>query len=270
MRKFKFIFASRFKTVMIFKFAAISGVITQIFFSFFKIFIIYSFMSGNIDKSPMEIKSTITYIWLTQIFLSIIPWNVNWEELNSIKSGNIVYEMARPISLYSLMFSKTLAWRVANSLVRVIPIFIFNLLVLPLFGLGVYSVSAVSINAILLFIISILIAYFLSTMITVFLYSITLYTIDASNFIGVINSIALLLCGTIIPLSYFPDKLQLFLRFQPFKGIIDTPAMILSGEYSTDVSVFYIAVQAAWVVVFFFINKKMFGAGIKKIVVQGG
>lgn len=266
---FKAIFESRYKVVMVYKFAAISGIVTQIFFAFFKIFTLYTFSSGS-SNAPFQDETVITYIWLTQIFLSIIPWNVNGEEMNSIRTGSIAYEMVRPSNLFSMIYSKTLAWRVSSSIVRIIPMLIFNIFILRIFNLNMFTIRASSIESVFLFIISIIISYFLSTMITVFLYSIALYTIDATNFIGLISSFAMLLSGTIIPLAYFPEFMQKWLEIQPFKGIIDTPALILTGQYTYLDSYKFIALQLMWVVVFYYLNKIMFNKGTKKIVVQGG
>ncbi|WP_151736047.1 ABC transporter permease [Paenibacillus tengchongensis] len=264
------LFATRFKTVMVFRAAALSGIVAQIFFAFFKIFTLYGFMEGGTENSPLHPDSVVVYIWLTQIFLTIIPWNVNGEDLYSIRSGNIAYELVRPVNLFALMYIKTISWRVTNSLIRVIPIVIFNMILLPILGFGEFAITIPSGKILLLFIISITIAYLLSCMITVFLYSITLYTIDASNFLGIINSMALVLSGTIIPLSYFPESLQVLLILQPFKGIIDTPALILTGQYTYSESMLYILLQLVWLLIFFLLNSVMFKKGTKKIVVQGG
>ncbi|MEK3864608.1 ABC-2 family transporter protein [Paenibacillus sp. FSL H7-0716] len=263
-------FQTRFNSIMIYRSAAIFGSITQIFWGFFRIFILYQFTLGNIGESPMASSSMITYIWLNQIFFAIVPWNVNHQEFDLVKSGNVVYELARPINLFNLLFSKTLAWRLASSVIRMIPILIFVIIVLPLIGFGSYGIAFPSIESIFLFIVSISLSYLLSSVITVFIYAITFFTIEASNFVGFINTMAYALSGLIIPLAYFPEKIQTFLNFQPYKSVLDTPAMIFTAEYSVKESMMYILVQVAWVVFFTLINQVMIKKGIKQLVVQGG
>ncbi|MBC1372321.1 hypothetical protein HB847_08035 [Listeria booriae] len=263
-------FLLRTKVILSYRMTAFSGFVTQIIFALFKIFIMYAFIASNPADSPMTLGATITYIWITQIFFSIIPWNVNWDEMNAITSGNIVYELTKPIDLFPLFFSKTLAWRFGSSIVRVVPIVLFNLIVLPVFGFQEYALKIPDGKYVLFFLCSIFLAYILSSMITVFLYSITLYTIDASNFLGIINSVAFVLSGTIIPLGFFPEIFQKILILQPFKGIVDTPAMIFTQQYTDLQSLGYMLLQVAWIVIFYFVNQRIFKIGMKKIEIQGG
>ncbi len=187
-----------------------------------------------------------------------------------IKNGNIAYELARPINIFTLFFSKTLAWRISNSFVRLIPIMMINTILLPMTGLTEISLVCTTWHNIGCFLISIVIAYVLSSLITVFLYSISLLLTVATNFIGFFNSIAMLLTGTIIPLNYFPTWMRTILEITPFKGIIDTPAMILTGEYSLEKSYFSIIGQVLWCVLLLIINKLIIRISIKRLVIQGG
>lgn len=267
---FKAQFIARFKTMLTYKFTVLSGGITQIIFAFFKIFILTVFIKNNINSSPMNIAESVTYIWLTQIFFALIPWNVNWEDMNLFVSGNIVYEMARPGSLLGLLYSRTLSWRLANTIMRAVPLLAFNLVVLPLFGFSNYMIAAGTKWHVMLFVLSLSVSFFLSSMITVFLYSLALHLTNASNFLGVINSVAMVLSGTVIPLSFFPEWGQWILRLQPFKGVIDTPAMILIGAYSYEECYAFILLQLMWTCCLWGINYLLFRNGEKRMVVQGG
>lgn len=263
-------FRARYRTVMNFKIAAVSGFITQIFFALFRIYIILAFSADNTYSSPMKIQSTIIYIWLTQMFFSIVPWNVNWDEFGMIKNGDVAYEIVRPIDLFSMFFSKTLAWRLASSIVRALPILLTNIVVLPFIGLYDISIFCMRWRNIGFFLVSIIIAYILSSLITVFLYSITLMIINASNFIGFFNSIAMLISGTIIPLSFFPSWAEKILDLTPFKGVIDTPAMIVTGEYSTHEIIISILGQIAWCICLWLVSRILLHKSMNRLVLQGG
>lgn len=262
---------ARLKLAKVFFMSAIFGVLTQCFFAFFRILIIDAFMVlADKNAVAMQSKSMITYIWLTQAFLGISPWNTNRDDMDLIRTGNIVYELARPVDLHSLLFVKTWSQRIVNTLIRAIPIFVLNLLVFPLVGLQHYSITANSGMSVLIFSVSLFLAFLLSSCITVSIYSISLYTVNASNFTGIFGSIAMLLSGTILPLALFPDFLQPFFTYQPFKSIVDTPAMILSGNYSNGECVFYIGLQIIWILTFFTANHALFNRAKQRIILQGG
>ena len=241
------------------------------FFAFIKIFTISAFTDLNTAiTSPLGTASFITYIWLTQAFVMMQPLNVNGEDIDSIRSGSIAYELARPVDLFSLMFMKTFALRFANSAIRAVPILMINVLLFPLVGLGAFSITVPSVSALLLFLPSLIASYFVSTLITVLIYAITLHTVNATNFIGLLNSAAFVLSGTLIPLPFFPEFMQKILIIQPFKSVIDTPAMILSGQYALEESLLFILLQIVWIIVLFCLCASLFRKGLKKMMVLGG
>ena len=268
---FKSILIARIKIARVYVTAALSGILAQIFFAFIKIFTISAFTDLNSAvTSPLGTSSFITYVWLTQAFVMMQPLNVDNEDINSIRTGSIVYELARPVDLFGLLFIKTFALRFTNSMIRAVPIITINVVLFPLLGLESYSIVVSSVSAFLLFLFSMIASYFVSTLITVFIYAITLHTVNASNFIGLLNSMAFFLSGTLLPLSYFPEFMQNLLMVQPFKSVIDTPAMILSGQYTFVESFLFISLQIAWIIVLFCLCSLLFRKGMKKIMILGG
>lgn len=259
------------KIARVFGMAVVSGVITQIFFAFFKILVLDAFViQTNGNMGTYQSEELITYIWITQAFFLISPWSVIWEDLDLIRSGNIAYELIRPVGLHTLFFYRTLSHRLVNTMIRAVPIITFGTFVLKILRLDYYSIKINIDISLMLFILSIICSFILSTSITIFIYSITFYTTSATNFIGIFGSLATILTGNLLPLYLFPDFLQPILMMQPFKGLVDTPAQILTGQYNIGESILYICLQLFWVMAFNGINRIMFKNATKRIVVQGG
>ena len=58
---------------------------------------------------PMEFDQLASYIWLQQAFLAFFAvWILDNEIFEEIRSGNVAYELCRPLDLYNLWFVKTL------------------------------------------------------------------------------------------------------------------------------------------------------------------
>lgn len=261
----------KLKIAKVFGTAILSGITTQIFFAFFKILVLDAFTTeGGEAAGTYQSDALITYIWVTQAFFLLSPWNVIWEDLDLIRSGNIAYELIRPASLHSMFFYRTLSHRFINTLVRAVPIVIFNIVIVPAIGMKYYSMHFNTVTSVILFLISIALAFILSTCITVCIYVITFYTTSATNFIGIFGSLATILTGNILPLYLFPDFLQTALILQPFKGLVDTPAQILTGQYNNIESIFYIGLQLFWIGVLSIVNQKLFKTATRRIVVHGG
>lgn len=253
-----------------FKISIISGIITQMLFAIFKIFTITAFVSQSELLSPMTSSQTITYIWMTQFLFMIVPWNVNWKDFESIRTGSISIDLIRPVSIFNSIFSKTFAWRFIGFLARSIPMFFLVLVLFPLFNLSEISIILPKLHIVFLFFISLLLSLILSSLITVSIYSLSFIFTSISNFIGLITSIAFVLSGMIIPLSFYPVKLVKFLEYQPFKFIVDTPALIFNGVYNEKEIFFQIVMQIIWIFIFYMYSKLAYEKLTDKLEIYGG
>ena len=59
----------------------------------------------------MTFPQVLVYIWLGQALLALLPWNVDKEIAEQIRSGGVAYELLRPVDLYGFWFARTLAFR---------------------------------------------------------------------------------------------------------------------------------------------------------------
>ena len=87
----------------------------------------------------MSLSQAITYIWLGQAMLAMLPWNVDPEARALVRSGAVAYELLRPLDLYGLWYSRAIALRLAPTLLRAAPMFVLALLLFgmePPAGLG--------------------------------------------------------------------------------------------------------------------------------------
>lgn len=258
------------KIVKIYKIALISGIVTQIFFAIFKNYILISFVGSDEQLSPMSEFQTTSYIWLTQILFGIVPWTVNRSDFDSIRKGTVALDLIKPTSIFNLIFSKTVSWKFVGMMARGIPIFLFSLILsfaFPNIGL---RLSLPNMSNFLLFIISILLAVQLSTLITTSMYCLAFYFTSITNFVSTIGSVAYILSGMVIPLSFFPKGISDFLNIQPFRYIVDLPAQIFNGLYDNKDSIFGILVQIIWIIIFYVLNLIVYRDIEGKIEINGG
>lgn len=259
-----------FKISKYFMFGIISGIVTQLFFATFKIVTLNAFVSGNEAASPMNTSQTALYVWVTQMLFAIVPWNVNGKDFDSIRTGSIASELIRPIGLFKLIFVKTISWRMVSFLTRAIPIFFIASILFHLLSLDELIIQLPTFGYFLMFLISVTFSLILSTLITVLLYSLAFFFTSISNFIGAISSLAFVLSGIIIPLAFYPKQLLFFLEHQPFKFIVDTPALIFNESYTIHDSIRQLIMQVIWIVVLLFITNLVYQKVENKIEINGG
>lgn len=118
--------------------AALAGMTTQFFFGFVYIMVYVAFYnktnSITIPEIPIisilagpstnvTLSQMTTYLWLHQAFyFTFLIRQRDNELLDMIKTGNIAYELCKPLNLYSLWFIKIMSKKVIGTLLRFWPI----------------------------------------------------------------------------------------------------------------------------------------------------
>lgn len=254
---------ARFRTLLQYRGAAIGGLITQLFFGLVSLMIYRAFFSMAPADQPMNLGEVITYLWLNQAFFAMQPWMPDGDVRQMMRTGSVAYELTKPCSLFWLWVARAVAMRSAPTLLRAIPI----LLVAHLFfGLqlpaGWQSAGW--------YLISLAAALVLSSAITVVLNGSLFWTVSGEGAAVLMPALLTSLSGLNIPLPFYPDWMQGFLRWQPFRGLLDVPSRIYSGSIPPDRAGLEILSQLTWSAVILFLGWWMVHRGLKRLVVQGG
>ena len=123
MRPYLSVWKLRFILGMQYRSAALAGIATQLFFGLIFLMIFQAFYSGSAAEPPMPLDRLVSYVWLQQIFLSLIMlWFRDNEIFQLITSGNVAYELCRPCGLYSFWYAKLLGQRLSSATLRCFPI----------------------------------------------------------------------------------------------------------------------------------------------------
>lgn len=162
MRAYGSMMKTRFLNDLQYRTAAVSGIVTQLFFGLIQILTIYAFYREHPSGAPLAFQSTVSYIWLRQAFLAFFMTWYDHEILQSIQSGTIAMDLCRPIRLYPSWFVRTFATRFARATLRSGPILLVAFLIPSPFGLMI----PVSLWALVLFLVSMLLGSLVFTAMT--------------------------------------------------------------------------------------------------------
>ena len=124
MRAYWAIISARFRMLLQYRAAAFAGMCTQVFWGLIRVMIFAGFYASVAESQPMTYEQVVTYVWLGQALLALLPWNVDAETKEMMRSGMVAYELLRPVDLYGYWYARTVATRVAPALLRSIPIFL--------------------------------------------------------------------------------------------------------------------------------------------------
>jgi viologen exporter family transport system permease protein len=269
-RPYRAIFAARFLMMLQYRTAALAGIVTQFWFGAITIMVLAAFYRSG-GSASISLADAITYVWLSQAFLGLLPWNVDTEIAAMMRSGNVAYEQLRPVDTYSYWFARAMAWRASATLLRSIPLLAVTALVLPLAGLSGWALQPPpGPVAVLLFAISLTATLALSSAMTTLLNISVIWTVSGTGVIALTNSLLLIFSGIVIPLPLFPDWAQLALICQPFAGLVDIPYRIYFANLSGAAALAGIALQLFWTLALTGLGRWLMAISMRRIHVQGG
>lgn len=267
MKKYLTYFKIRLIRGLQYRVAAYAGMATQFAWGFMEIFAFSAFYRSNPSAFPMEFSALSSYIWLQQAFLALyMLWFLDMEILEQISSGNIAYEMIRPIALYPLWFLKNLSLRISKAILRCFPILLVAFFLPKPYGLALPS----SLTTLLLFLASAALSLMVVVAFTMFVYIFSFYTLNSAGIRLVILSATELLTGAVIPLPFFPEKIRMILELLPFAAMQNIPFRIYSGNLMGPVMVQALLLQVFWAIVLIALGSWWLNKILRYIIIQGG
>lgn len=267
MKKYLSFFRIRFINGLQYRAAAYAGIATQFAWGFMELLLFSAFYKANPSAFPMGFSQLASYIWLQQAFLALfMTWFLEGDIFALISSGNIAYELCRPMDLYSMWYVKNTASRASKAVLRCMPILLVATFLPKPFNLAL----PISITNFAVFLLSLTLGFFVVVAFSMLIYILTIYTLSPTGIRIVAISLVEFLSGAVIPLPFLPLKIKNVLRLLPFASMQDTPLRVYSGNISGQELVYSLILQATWLVLLVVIGKVLMKKALKNVVVQGG
>lgn len=267
MKVYRSIFKLRMINSMQYRTSAIAGMLTQIAFGIMYITLFRAFYSqGNIPDN-FSLSQMSSYIWLQQMFYVLFYIGDKNRNLTSqIEQGNISYELVRPINLYGNWYSTLYAEKLSSSLLRFFPILIFSLILPPGWGLTLPS----SLPAFILFLVNLVIGSMLVIAINMLCYCLMFKTMSSLGIFNILNALAVLLNGSLIPVPLTPIWFQKIINFLPFRYINDLTFRTYVGSIPINEAIIQTLIQLGWLIIIILLGNFWLKRNLKKVEVQGG
>ena len=271
-RPYAAVVAARARMLLQYRAAALAGLVTQLCFGFVLIMVYEAFYrSSSAAVQPMTLAQVVSYVWLGQALLAMLPWNVDSEIRGMVASGAIAYELCRPVDLYGLWFARAVAQRTAPTVLRAVPLVVVAMVVLPALGLGAWRLAPpASLAAGAGFALALACAVVLGCAMSTLLNITLLWTIAGDGIVMMATTVVSLCSGLIVPLPLLPDAAQGVLRWLPFAGLFDLPFRIYNGDLPIAELGLVLARQVGWTIAVIALGRALLGRGLRRIVVQGG
>lgn len=255
--------SARFRTLMQYRGAALAGIVTQIFWGLLRVMIFTAFYESNSQIQPMSLAQTTGYLWLCQAFLILVMVGPDPEIAAMIRTGNVAYDLIRPVDLYNYWLARSFSSRAAPMLLRAVPILLIAALINQLHAPATLARAG-------LFLLSISLGLILASVLFAAITVSLLWTVSGEGAARIGPALIFFLSGMIIPLPLLPNFAQPMLRALPFRGLIDVPFRIYLGQLPPHEIAAGIAQQLLWIVLLAILGRLLLARGLKHIVAQGG
>lgn len=267
MKQYISLFRIRFINSLQYRAAAYGGIVTQFFWGFMELLLFRAFYKSGGADFPMEFSRLSSYIWLQQAFLTMFMiWYFEPDIFNSITSGNVAYELARPVDLYTMWYTKNIATKLSRAVLRSFPILIVAALLPKPYGISLPQ----SFTSFVMFLITAVLAFLIVVAFCMLVYISTFYTMSPLGVRIVAGALSEFLTGGIIPLPFMPDSVQRIIGLTPFASMQNLPFLIYSGHIAGAEMFRGIMLQVFWLVALVFAGRLWMNRALKRVVIQGG
>ena len=267
MKKYLSFFRIRLIAGLQYRAAAWAGIFTQAIWGIMMILMYRAFYRSGSQDFPMDFQSLSCYIWLQEILLTLFAaWSFDNEIFDSITSGSVAYELCRPCGVYGMWFVKNMALRMSRVVLRCLPILVLAVLLPAPYGLKLPATFGAGVQ----FLISLTLGFLVAISFVMLIYISTFYTVSSSGIRVLGASVVEFFSGAVIPLPFFPEKLQRIFNLLPFASMQNTPFLIYTGYLDTGEALARMGLQLIWLVLMGGFGLILTRRALKRLVIQGG
>lgn len=257
----------RLATGIQYRMASVTALTTQLVWGLMECLAYKAIAEASGGSLPMDYASIVTYIWLKEALLALFnTWAADNDLFAAITNGDIAYELCRPVSIYSMWFSRTIGARTAEAVMRCIPVLLCAFLMPKAYRMTL----PVNGTAFLLFLLTLCLGLGITVTFCMIVYMLSFFTVSPQGWRMVLTGAVDFLSGNIIPLPFFPKKYLFLLEFSPFAYMQNVPFRIYSGDLTGAEIHQCILGQIFWLVTLMFLGIVLWKQAEKRIIVQGG
>lgn len=238
--------------------------ISQLLFAVAQIYIWKAlFNSSNREITlGFTVSDMITYVIISTSISVFVSNDIIFILNNKIRSGDISLYLIKPISLEMNIVCQNLG----VSLYR----FIYQLVPLVIICVAFFHINKPSLLNFILFLLSTILSLIISYLITYILGSLAFWYLSVYQLSYILSDLIKLLSGKIIPLTFFPEKIQLLINILPFQYVYFSPLSIFLNKLNNYEIMQSFMMQMIWIVVLYKIKEFINNRAFKKMVIQGG
>jgi len=254
---------SAFRRQLIYRWANLAGLLTNIFFGCVFSYVVIALFSARPHVAGYDVRDTLRYTWLVQSLVMIVL-TFGWYDLMlTIRSGAVISDLSKPCDFYWYWFSREFGRSIYYLLYRGLPTYVAGML---LFGFGFPT----DWRNWLTFLFSLLLGSSIGIAYRVLYNVVAFWFLEARGMGTLFVVVALFFTGNYVPIPFFPSWLLTITTWLPFNGLINIPTQILLGKITGGALLFELMRQALWVILLTLVVRIVIAIATRRVIVQGG
>jgi len=254
---------ARLRASLQYRAAALAGMATQLFWGLMRIMVLAAFYRSTTAAQPMSVEQMVGYVWLGQALLMMQPWYIDREILEEVASGQVAYQMLRPLDLHLHWVCRDMANRASAVLLRAVPLCLVAGL---FFGLE----PPPSWDAAAAFAITTLLALALASTLAAAVAVATMWTISSLGIRQIVGTFAMVFSGVVVPLAFFPPWSHPIVQNLPFALMMDVPGRFYTGALPISALPLELLRGLAWLAILTIGGRWLLARAKRRLVIQGG
>lgn len=246
-------------------FGYILGDVLQVIVSFYLWNAIFNSSSKAVINGFTK-NDMLVYVIMSFITAMTINSGVEWTLTQEVRSGEIATNLIKPIDYQLRLAAEAIGSIMWQFIAIFMPIWL-GMSIIRYCTLGALPPHIGTIIAYLLSLILSFIIWFLFNFCFGLLAFLVTYMWGLNLFK---DTVVKFISGAVIPIIFFPQWFQMFLRFLPFGSMNYTPVMIYLNKYTGYETLKVIGIQVLWVVILYLLSKFFWKKAIKKLTIMGG
>jgi ABC-2 type transport system permease protein len=252
-----------FQRQVAYRMANLAGLVTNCCFGYLRAVIFLTVYQHRDQIAGYDLSAVVTFSWVTQALIMVVMLWGWWEVEDTIRSGDVVSDLAKPFSYLGFWLARDFGRAVYYLVFRCLPILLVGQLA---FGLR-WPRSPLSWLALA---VSLILAVLVSFAWRFSLNAVAFWTSDARGIGSLASIVVTLLTGLIVPLPYFPDTIRDILLALPFASLLQIPADIFLERLGPAEVVLALGRQGVWAVVMLIAARLILTAAYRRVAIQGG
>lgn len=264
MKKYKIIFTKSFKSQLIYRSAALSGMASTILSFGIQVCLWWALLGTELYDGT-SFRDMLLFVIVNLLVYTLTRANISSTIEAAMIDGSIAMELLRPMSYKYYLLANILGKNSYSVLIRVLPVVVFSVI----FG-GVGNWGVISADMILPFALALALGILVMFELT-YIFGLLAFRIQRCWFLSwYINALTKLFGGTVVPLWFYPRFLQRLSYYLPFRYITFEPINILLGRITVEQVGNSLLIALVWLLALNVLSTFMWRSAVRDLTVNGG